>query len=129
LSTFGSRKIGSWPSPAGCSQHFVARPFPSTWKIFSVTIGPFEIDVLESFVFVSGAHIFLHCSEWATYGAIDAMTRDNDASFESETFAQRPLPKANFVGVANRGKRIEKNDFGGIDSGNVSELETLIGVY
>ena len=90
------------------------------WKIFNVAVGPFEIDVLERAVFASGAHVLLDGSKWSTNGAIDAVARDDDASFESEAFAQGSLPKPYRVGVANRGKRIEKNDFGGIDTENVA---------
>ena len=55
------------------------------------------------------------------------MARDDDASFESEAFAQGSLPKPYRVGVANRGKRIEKDDFGGIDTENVSGRAAMNG--
>jgi len=90
------------------------------WKIFNVAVGPFEIDVLERAVFTSGANVLFHCSKWPTNSSINTVARDDDASFEPEAFAQGSLPKPHCVGVTNRGKRIEKDNFGGIDTENVS---------
>jgi hypothetical protein len=53
------------------------------------------------------------------------VARNDDAPFEAEAFAQRPLPQTNGFGVVDRGKRIEKDDFGGIDTENVSEIEVM----
>jgi hypothetical protein len=53
------------------------------------------------------------------------VARNDDAPFETEAFAQRPLPQTDCFGVINRGKRVEKDDFGGIDRENVSELGAM----
>lgn len=57
------------------------------------------------------------------------MARDDDASFEPEALTQRPLRKSNFLGIANRSKRVKKNDFCGVDGENVSEILVMSGAY
>ena len=100
--------------------NFIADANDKSWEIFNVAVGPFEIDVLECAVLASGAYIFFDCSKWSADCAVDAMTRDDDAPFESEALTKRPLPKPNGLWVVERSKGIEKNDFGGIDRENVA---------
>jgi hypothetical protein len=40
--------------------YFIADANDKLWKIFNAAIGPFKIDVLESFVFASGTYISLY---------------------------------------------------------------------
>jgi hypothetical protein len=95
------------------------------WKIFNVAVGPFEIDVFKGSVFACGADVLLNSRKRATHCAVNSVARNDDAPFEAEAFAQRPLPQTNGFGVVDRGKRIEKDDFGGIDTENVSEIEVM----
>ena len=57
------------------------------------------------------------------------MARDDDASFEPEALAKRPLPEPNCLGVIERGKGLEKNDFGGIDTENVAGSKPMSDGY
>lgn len=107
--------------------NFVADANDETWEIFNIAVGPFEIDVFECAVFTSGTHIFFDCSKRPTHCAVNAMARDDDASFKPEALAQRSLPKTYCFRIVDRGKRVEKDDFGGIDSENVSGLRARNG--
>lgn len=107
--------------------NFIADANDETREISNIAVGPFEIDVFECAVFTSGTHIFFDCSKRSTYCAIDAMARDDDASFKPEALAQRSLPKTYCFRIVDRCKRVEKDDFGGIDRENVSGLRARNG--
>jgi hypothetical protein len=107
--------------------NFVADANDKPWEIFDIAVGPFEIDVFECAVFTSGTHIFFDCSKRSTHCAVDAMARDDDASFKPEALAQSSLPKTYCFRIVDGGKRVEKDDFGGIDRENVSGLRARNG--
>ena len=109
--------------------NFIADANDESWEIFNVAIGPFKIDVLECAVFASGAYIFFDSSKWSAHCAVNSMARDDDAPFEPEALAHRPLPKTYRFRIVDRGKSIKKDDFGGIDRENVSGLRVMNGGY
>ena len=102
------------------SDNFITHADDEPWKIFNITVGPFEINILKSSIFASGAYVLLHCGKRTANGSINAVTRDDDASFKPKAFAHRSLPQTNCFWIVNGGKCIEKDDFGGIDTENVS---------
>ena len=107
--------------------YFIADANDKPWEIFDIAVGPFEIDVFECAVFTSGTHIFFDCSKRSTHCAVDAMARDDDASFKPEALTQSSLPKTYCFRIIDGGKRVEKDDFGGIDRENVSGLRARNG--
>ena len=57
------------------------------------------------------------------------MARNDDASFKPEALTQSSLPKTYCFRIVDWGKRVEKDDFGGIDRENVSGLMVMNGGY
>jgi hypothetical protein len=55
------------------------------------------------------------------------MARNDDASFKPEALTQSSLPKTYCFRIVDWGKRVEKDDFGGIDRENVSGLRARNG--
>jgi len=74
------------------SDNFITHADDEPWKIFNITVGPFEINILKRSIFASSAYVLLHCGKRSANGSINAVTRNDDASIEPKAFAERTLP-------------------------------------
>ena len=90
--------------------NLVAHANAKSRKIFPGTIGPLEINSLESRPFTREANIASEISHFASQSPVDAVPRDNDASLEIQVFTEGSLPKAYGLGISNRRKAIKEYD-------------------
>lgn len=71
---------------------FVAHPHRQAWEIISDTDRPFVVDVIEGRKLPGDPTIFLDQIDRPADRAIDAILGKDDATFQSEAFAQCKLP-------------------------------------
>ena len=83
-------------------------------ELREVTAGthrPLEVDLFEAGVLLGGLHILLQGRHVSTKGSVDAVLRDENATFEPKALAEVLLPQLYGLWIRDRGEAVVKDDF------------------
>lgn len=79
--------------------NLVAHANGEAGELVALALGPLEVDVFKGGVTLSNTQVGLDGCKRATNSAVDAVLRDDDATLEVQSLAQRALPQPNCVWV------------------------------
>src|SRR5699024_288184 len=83
-----------------------------TRAVIALSVGPFDIGVLERSVGLRSAHVLFDVEDVSAHCRVDAVLRHDDATFEPEALGQRVLPQFDRLGVGQWGEDVEQDDLG-----------------
>lgn len=90
--------------------YFVTHPHRQPREIVSDTFRPFVIDVIEGRKLTGDSSIFLDQIHWSADRAINSILGKDDATFQSEAFAQCTLPQTDRLGVGQGSELVEQKN-------------------
>ena len=89
---------------------FITYTHTEAGEVIADSVGPLEVGILEGPIFASCSNIELDIHDVATNGGIDAVFRNDDASFQVVAFAQGALPQTNGYRIRKWREFVEKDD-------------------
>ena len=90
---------------------FIAHLDRKAREVIRSALGPLELHALKAWVFLGLADVALAGFHIATYGAVDAVLRDEDAALETQGLAQGALPQHDCGGIFDGGKAVIQENF------------------
>lgn len=111
----------------------VARSYLQTWKLISVSFGPFVLHVLEGSEILHDPDVSLDLVERSTHRAVDTVFRNQYPSTKGICLTQSALPQADRFWISKWSEFVKEDDllrpdnseFIGISNGSLPDLMNL----
>src|SRR5699024_2261225 len=90
---------------------FIANLDGKPREVFGISVGPFEGYFPKAWVFLGFTHVFFARFHVSSHGAVNTVLGDQDASLQTQGFAEVTLPQHDGLWVFDGGKAVVEKNF------------------